>query len=117
MSIVSIILRKPPYGSVAAGEAIRHALGGITEGMAVKLILLDAGVNALRKGQDTSGTEYLSIESGIRDCIDMGVEVYADKLSIKEQHLEPSDLVDGVNVINSAEIAEIVKQAKTTMIF
>ncbi len=117
MGSIGIILRRPPYGTVDAPEAIRHALGGIIEDMAVKLILVDGGVNAAKKGQDTSNTEYSSIESGIRDCIDMGADVYADKTSIKEEHLENDDIIDGVIIANSSEIAEIINESDTTMIF
>lgn len=118
MGTVSIILRRPPYGSVDASEAIRHALGGVTTGeMAVRLILLDAGVNAARKGQDTSSTEYLSIEAGVRDCIDMGVEVYVDEGSLKEQEVEVDDIIEGVVIENSSRIAGLVKESGTTMIF
>ncbi len=117
MGTVSIILRRPPYGSVDASEAIRHALGGVTTGeMAVRLILLDAGVNAARKGQDTSSTEYLSIEAGVRDCIDMGVEVYVDKISLNA-NLENNEIIDGVIIANSSEIAKLIKESDTTMIF
>ncbi|MCL5063112.1 MAG: DsrE family protein [Nitrospiraceae bacterium] len=117
MGSIGIILRRPPYGTVDAPEAIRHALGGIIEDMAVKLILVDGGVNAAKKGQDTSNTEYSSIESGIRDCIDMGADVYADKTSIKDEHLENDDIIDGVIIANSSEIAEIINESDTTMIF
>jgi predicted peroxiredoxin len=102
---------------VDAAEAVRHALGGVVEELATNLILLDAGVHAARKEQDTSGTEYQSIGSGVEDCIDMGVEVYADKGSLREQHLEPSDLAEGVKVVNSHEIAGLIKEAWTSMIF
>ncbi|MCL4537030.1 MAG: DsrE family protein [Nitrospirae bacterium] len=117
MGSIGIILRRPPYGTVDAPEAIRHALGGIIEDMAVKLILVDGGVNAAKKGQDTSNTEYSSIESGIKDCIDMGADVYADKTSIKDEHLENDDIIDGVIIANSSEIAEIINESDTTMIF
>lgn len=114
---VSIILRRPPYGTVDASEAIRHALGGVTEDVGVKLVLVDGGVNAARKGQYVSGTLYSSIEEGIKDCINMGVEVYVDKASLKEEYVEPDRLVDGVKIVNSHEIAEIVKTADLTIIF
>jgi predicted peroxiredoxin len=117
MENVGIILRRPPYGSADASEAIRHALGGVTNDMNVRLILVDGGVHAAQKGQNISGTEYQSIEDEIKDCINMGVEVYADKISVREQHLEPSDMVDGVNVVNGTDIAELIKEARTTMIF
>lgn len=117
MGSISIILRRPPYGTVDAPEAIRHALGGVIEEISVNLILLDGGVNAARKGQDISHTEYASIESAIKDCIDMGIAVYADKTSIKDEQIEDSQLIDGVIVANSSEIAEIIKESDTVMIF
>jgi len=74
MGSISIILRRPPYGTVDASEAIRHSLCGLTEGMSVKLILVDGGVNTAKKGQNTASTEYLNMEAGIIDCIDMGAD-------------------------------------------
>lgn len=117
MGSISIILRRPPYGAVDAPEAIRHALGGVTEDMEVKLILMDGGVNAARKGQETSGTEYLNSGDGIRDCIDMGVEVYADKASLKGEQIEADSVIEGVIIANSSEIADAISKTDTTMIF
>lgn len=117
MGSISILLRRPPYGTADASEAIRHALGGITEDMSVSLLLLGGGVNAARKGQNTDSTEYLNMESGIKDCIDMGAEVYADKASLDEEGLSGADFVDGVRIVPSSEIADIVRSSDTTMIF
>jgi sulfur relay (sulfurtransferase) DsrF/TusC family protein len=117
VNTISIILRRPPYGTTDASEAVRHALGGITDDMAVKLILVDGGVAVAKKGQNTDSTEYLNMESGIIDCIDMGAEVYADKMSVEEVCLEAKDLVEGVRISNSAEIADIISNSDTTMIF
>lgn len=115
--MVSIILRRPPYGTIDAPEAIRHALGGITEDMVVNLILIDGGVNAARKGQDISNTKYLSIEEGIRDCINMGVNVYADRSSLKAEYIESEGIIEGVVITNSLDIADIIKESNVTMIF
>ncbi len=117
MGSISIILRRPPYGTVDAPEAIRHALGGIIEDMSVKLILVDGGVAAARKGQDISNTEYSSIEDGIKDCINMGIDVYVEKASLRQRHMEADDLVEGVIIANGSEIAELIKGSDTTMIF
>jgi len=117
MASISIILRRPPYGTTDASEAVRHALGGITEDMSVKLVLLDGGVTTAKKGQDTDATEYLNMESGIVDCIDMGAEVLVDEVSVKEAGLEIKDLIEGVRISNSSEIADIVRNSDTTMIF
>lgn len=117
MGGISIILRRPPYGSVEAAEAIRHALGGIGEGMEVKLILTDGGVEAAIKDQNVSDTGYLSVEEGIRDCLDMGVAVYADKVSFVGAGVSSDDIVEGVSVVDDSEIAALVKGSDTAMIF
>jgi sulfur relay (sulfurtransferase) DsrF/TusC family protein len=117
MASISIILRRPPYGTVDASEALRHALGGVTDDMEVKLLLLGGGVNAARKGQDASQTEYLNAGEGIQDCIDMGVAVYADDASLKREQIGKEGLIEGVTVASSAEIAALIAKADTTMIF
>jgi predicted peroxiredoxin len=117
MGSICIILRRPPYGTVDAAEAIRHALGGVIEEMETHLLLVDGGVNAARKGQDQASTGYASIEEGIKDCIDMGVEVYVDGESLTVAGMGPQDLVEGAKIASSHEIAGIIKEAETTMIF
>ena len=117
MKSISIILRKSPYGSVEAAEAIRHALGGKTEDMDVKLILLDNGVHVARKGQDITGTSYLSAEDGLRDCIDTGVFVHADTLSMINAHLRTNDMVEGIIFSEGSEIADAISDSEITMIF
>jgi sulfur relay (sulfurtransferase) DsrF/TusC family protein len=117
MGNISIILRRPPYGTVDASEAIRHALGGVTDDMEVKLLLLGGGVHAARKGQDASQTEYLNAGDGIQDCIDMGVAVYADEASLKREKLNDDCIIEGVTITNGAEIADIISNTDTTMIF
>lgn len=117
MKSIRIILRRPPYGTVDAPEAIRHALGGVTEDMPVKLILLDGGVNVARKNQDTSTTAYLNMGSGLSDCIDMGVEVYADKESMEAELLSGDELLEGVIIADRSRIAAALADAGVTMIF
>lgn len=117
MGGITIVLRMPPYGTVDAPEAIRHALGGITEDILVNLVLIDGGVNAARKGQDVSNTEYSCIEEEIRDCIDMGVEVFADRVSLRDEGLDQQELIEGVRVISGPEMAELLSSADVTMIF
>ncbi len=114
---ISIILRKPPYGTLDAPEAIRHTLGAVTEELSVQLILMDGGVHTACKGQDTNTTDYLSAEEGIRDCLDMGVPVYVDGSSLEAEGISVSDLIDGVTIVSSAEIADQVKGSGTTLLF
>ncbi len=117
MATISIILRKAPYGSVDAPEAIRHALGGINDDMSVNLIFIGSGVNAARRNQDISGTNYLSVEDGIRDCIDMGVAIFAEAKSLDEERISDTDIIDGVQRAGFDKIGEVLKTSGTVMIF
>ena len=117
MGKIVMILRRAPYGDINAAEAVRHAMGGAADELTVDLILVDSGVLLAKKGQDDTGTGFTNLEGTLKDCIDMGVEVYADKASVREQHLESADIVDGVKIASAAEIAELMQEAKTTMIF
>lgn len=117
MVSISIILRKPPYGTIDASEAVRHALGAITDDIPVKFILVDGGVNSARRGQDIGTTEYLSIEEGLKDCLDMGVEIYAERKSLIEEGLDITHLIQGVRAISSSEMAEILSSSDVTLIF
>lgn len=114
---ISILLRKPPYGTYDASEAIRHALGGIIEEIKVNLILLDGGVNAVRKNQIIVNNNYSTIEDAIKDCISMEVKVYADKASVRVENIDNDNLIDGVVIVESSEIAELIIESDIVMIF
>jgi len=117
MSKVAMILRKPPYGDINAAEALRHVMGAIDAELDINLILVDGGVLLAKKGQDQSGSGFTNLEKTLQVCINMEIKVYADESSIKDQHLELTDILDNVKVINSSETAEIIKVVETTLIF
>jgi sulfur relay (sulfurtransferase) DsrF/TusC family protein len=117
MGRIAMILKRPPYGDINAAEAVRHAMGGLAGDLSVDLILVDSGVLLARKDQDDTATGFTNLEGALKDCIEMGVEVYVDKASLREQHLEPADIVAGVKITNALQIAELIQDAATTMIF
>ncbi len=117
MSKVIIILRKPPYGDINAAEALRHVMGAIDAELDINLILVDSGVLLAKKGQDQADSGFTNLEKTLQVCINMETKVYADQSSLKEQHLEPADIIDGVNIVSNSEIADIIKTTKSTLIF
>lgn len=117
MGKVAMILRKPPYGDINAAEAVRHALGAVSGDIAVSLVLVDGGVQLARNGQDDTDTGFTNLEATLKDCNDMGVEVFADYLSLIEHGLKKEDIVEGVKTADEAEIGALIKQADTAMIF
>ena len=117
MGKIAMILKRSPYGDINAAEAVRHAMGGVAGELNVDLILVDGGVLLAKRGHDDAGTGFTNLEGVLKDCVDMGVEVYADKASLREQHLESLDMVDGVRIASATEIAGLIQEANTTMIF
>ena len=117
MGNVAMILKRSPYGDINAAEAVRHALGAMSFEMSVDLILVDGGVLLAKKGQDDKGTGFTNLEGALKDCIDMGAAVYADVASLKAQGVEPKDLAENVKLVGAKEIAGLMKEAKSTMIF
>ncbi len=117
MGNVAMILRKPPYGDINAAEAVRHALGGASRDLSVSLILVDGGVLLARMGQDDFGTGFTNLEETLKDCMEMGVKIFADNLSLIEQGLREEEIVEGVAVVSESDIAAMLKTADTSMIF
>lgn len=117
MGKVTMILRKPPYGDINAAEAVRHALGAASSDLKVQLILVDGGTLLARKGQDDTVTGFTNLEATLKDCAEMGVEIYADRLSLMERSMSIDDLIEGVSVANESDIASMLKEAATTLIF
>lgn len=117
MKSLAVILVKPPYGCINAVEAVRHALGGVGEELEVSFLLVDSGVLAAVKGQDAGETGFISLEGSVGDCVDMDVKVYVDKASLRDEDLEETDLVGGVQVINSSEVSAIVSEADRVIIY
>ncbi len=117
MGNIAMILKRSPYGDINAAEAVRHALGAVSGELNVGLILVNGGVLLAKKGQDDKGTGFTNLESVLKDCIDMGVSVYAEVASLKAQGVAANDLVENVTLISAKEIAGLIKDANSTMIF
>lgn len=117
MGRIAMILKRSPYGDINAAEAVRHALGAVSSELTTDLILVDGGVLLAKKGQDDAGTGFTNLEIALRDCLDMGISVYAEEESLKAHSVKQGDIVDGIKIIKNSDLAGIVKEAKTTMIF
>jgi predicted peroxiredoxin len=114
---IAIVLRKPPYGDINAAEAVRHAMGAVSDEHSVSLLMVDGGVLLAKKGQAEGDTGYTNLGEVLRDCIEMGVEVCAEKASLTYEHLDGADVVEGVKPLKGYEIAQVVKDADKVMIF
>jgi len=117
MADVAMIVQHVPYGTVNAAEAVRHALGAVVNELSVDMLLVDGGVLLAKKGQNDAGTGLTGLEATLRDCLDMGIPVYADESSLVSQHITRDDLVEGVQPVSGSDIAGIIKSARSTILF
>jgi sulfur relay (sulfurtransferase) DsrF/TusC family protein len=117
MEKIAMILRKPPYGDINAAEAVRHALGAVSGNLSTTLILVDGGVELARKGQDASETGFTDLADTLKDCVDMGIEVLADNVSVMERGMKEEEILEGVKAVDESQIAAVLKQADASMIF
>ncbi len=114
---LSVILTSPPYGSIEAAEAIRHALGAVADEIETTVLLFDAAVLLAKKGQEEGDTGFTALGSSLTDIVDMGGAVYADRASLNSFEIVRDDLVEGVQTGSSYELAEKIKESDKTMIF
>jgi sulfur relay (sulfurtransferase) DsrF/TusC family protein len=114
MDTVAIISRKPPYGYLNAAEAVRHTLGAGDDFKAI-LLLIDGGIYLAKKGHEMGITGFSNLEEALGLVED--IEIYVDRKSMTLKGLREKDLIDGVKVIDSDVIIDIIKKSHSTIIF
>jgi sulfur relay protein TusB/DsrH len=110
ISSCSIIIRKP-LGQEPAVLGVRAAWAMLTNGgIDVRIILLGEGVYSLlgKTGYLRSMYERFLGEEG---------EVFAAREDLEARGIDPKDLPAGVEVVPSAELADIVDKTRSVMTF
>jgi predicted peroxiredoxin len=117
MQTVAMILKRPPYGQIEAAEAVRHALGAVTGGLGVRLLLVDGGVHLARIGQETTEGGPTNLGETLQDCLQMGIAVYADETSLREHAVTLKNIIAGVQIVPGSTITQLISSADATLIF
>jgi sulfur relay (sulfurtransferase) DsrF/TusC family protein len=117
MQTLTVVLKRPPYGQIEAAEAVRHALGAASGELTARLLLVDGGVHLARSGQETTGGGPTNLGETLQDCLQMGVSVYAEELSLQEHALAPEGIIAGVKIVPGSTIAELIASADATLLF
>src|SRR3989304_4439234 len=68
MNNLCIVIRRAPYGSVSAAEAVRHVIGAVHAGLSVHTVLVDDGVYLVRQDQDPGNTGWPGLSAAPRPC-------------------------------------------------
>ena len=116
MDKLLVILRKSPYGTVDAAEAVRHA--GAASGFDYKsmLYLIDRGVYSAKKNQDAGNTGFTGLGESL-ELLSDEMEIYVDKDSLNEYGLKEDNLIDGIKIDNGDVLKQALKDSQTVMIY
>ena len=115
---VAIVMRKAPYGSVYTAEGFRTIMGIAVFEMDISVVFMDDGVFALLKDQNPAEFDMKPLGDGFPMLRDFDVEkFYVHDESLSERGLTPDDLVMQVEVVDGAQIANLLETAGTVLPF
>ena len=101
--------RKAPYGTIHALESLEVVLIAATFDQDVSLAFIDDGVFELVKGQDTQGIGIKNHSKTYRALEGYDVEkLYVERESMALRGLTEDDLLVPVEVLGSAEMADLM---------
>jgi len=115
---VVVLLRKAPYGRVYTAEAFRTIMGIAVFEMEICVVFLDDGVFALLKDQDPEKLDMKPLGDGFPMLKDFNVNRFVvHDQSLLDRGLSVNDLVMGVELVGSSQIAEIFDSYKKVLPF
>ena len=110
--------RKAPYGTIYALESLEVVLITATFDQDVSLVFLDDGVFELLKGQDTVGIGIKNHSKTYRALDGYDVEkLYVERESMEARGLSEDDLLVDVEVLSSAELADLMVEQDVVLTF
>ena len=110
--------RKAPFGSIYALESLEVVLIAATFDQDVSLVFLDDGVYELVKGQDSAGIGIKNHSKTYRALDGYDVEkLYVERDSMQARGLSEDDLLVDVQVLSSAEMADLMAEQDVVLSF
>ncbi len=101
--------RKAPYGTIYALEGLEVVLISAAFDQDVSLAFVDDGVYELAKGQQTQGIQLKNFSPAYRALEGYDIEkLYAERESLEARGLSEEDLIVDVQVLSSAQLADLM---------
>ena len=124
---MTIVVRRAPYGTIDAAEAIRHAAGGLNFKVPTTLLLMEDGVFVARREQRPEGIGYLSLPRALEEYLarrgrgqegeEISGRVAVHAPSARERGLAPEELIEGVSMVEGAESARLLAGGGWTLVY
>jgi len=110
--------RKAPYGSIYALESLEVVLIGAAFDQDVSLAFIDDGVYQLKKNQETKAIGMKNFSPTYRALEGYDVEkLYVDKASMDARGLTEEDLIVPVEILDEAQMVELMAQQDVILSF
>ena len=110
--------RKPPYGTIYALESLEVVLIAATFDQYVSLVFLDDGVYELVKGQNSKAIGIKNYSPTYRALEGYDVEkLYVERESLDARGLTEKDLLVPVEVLSSAQMADLMAEQDVVLSF
>jgi len=110
--------RKAPFGTIYALESLEVVLIAATFDQDVSLVFVDDGVYELVKGQDSKGIGIKNHSKTYRALDGYDVEkLYVERESMAARGLTEDDLLVDVEVLSSAEMADLMAEQDVVLSF
>jgi sulfur relay (sulfurtransferase) DsrF/TusC family protein len=116
MDTLLVILRKPPYGTTNAAEAVRHAGGASGFDYEATLYLIDSGVYTAKKDQDAGDTGFTGLGESL-ELLSGEMDIYACGDSLRQNNLNEEDLIEGVKIDDGKVLKQALNNAQSIMIY
>ena len=113
-----IIARCSPYGSQQARAALDIALTAAAFEQPISVVFMDAGVLQLLKDQQADAGEMKNIGKIITALKLYEVEnIVVHQEAVDKYDLDPTEFVEAVEVVTSADIKSLIAGADQVMVF
>lgn len=110
--------RKAPYGTIYALESLEVVLITATFDQDVSLVFVDDGVYELAKGQDTTAIGIKNHSKTYRALDGYDVEkLYVERESLEARGLTEDDLIVDVEVLSTAQMADLMAAQDVVLSF
>lgn len=110
--------RRAPYGTIYALESLEVVLIAATFDQDVSLVFVDDGVYELVKGQNSKAIGVKNFSPTYRALEGYDVEkLYVERESLQARGLTEQDLLVPVQVLGSAEMADLMAEQDVVLSF
>jgi predicted peroxiredoxin len=116
---IVIEVSHPPFGHENTFAALYVASASLSKGYEVTVVLRGDGIYTGRKGQ-VDPLEKINLpptENQVEDIIELDGRVVADKVALEMRGINPDELIEGVEIVDTKEIHDIILDHEKVVTF